>query len=352
MEEIRLWKTVPGEGLSSIDPVPEVDSEIELEELLVAHPELLEDGLTLVGRQTPAAGGRLDLLGVASDGRLVIFELKRGTLGRDAVAQVLDYASEFSAMDVETLVERIQTRSGDGGVERIEDFRVWYEENFGDLQGLRPVRIALVGLGANETALRIAGFLAEGGHAIEVITFYGFRDGKSTLLARRVPIQPTPEGGVTLTKAAKWERVRRHVGECGMEHLFDTVRGALLEQLPGGVYEDPLNYGVSLKLNVLGGSGIRGPRHYFGIYAGYTEEGGSIDISLGGILRERHTDDYKRLEGDARNLEGGVRWIKWLGGNAISVDSEKAWRLVKGPLCEFAAAVAKKWEQYRNTPPE
>ena len=69
----------------------------------MAHPELLEDGLTLVGRQAPTAGGWLDLLGVDRDGRLVIFELKRGSLGRDAVTQVLDYASAISAKSVESL---------------------------------------------------------------------------------------------------------------------------------------------------------------------------------------------------------------------------------------------------------
>ena len=52
--------------------------------------------LTLVGRQTPTEGGPLDLLGVDGDGKLVVFELKRGTLLRDAVAQILDYASPIS----------------------------------------------------------------------------------------------------------------------------------------------------------------------------------------------------------------------------------------------------------------
>ena len=57
------------------------------------------EGLTLVGRQTPTEGGPLDLLGVDADGRLVVFELKRGTLSRDAVAQVVDYASYLNAME-------------------------------------------------------------------------------------------------------------------------------------------------------------------------------------------------------------------------------------------------------------
>ena len=137
-----------------------------------------------------------------------------------------------------------------------------------------------------------------------------------------------------------------------MENLFDKVRRALLDELPDGVYEDPLTLGVSLKLNVLAESGVRGPRHYFGIYAGYTEEQGILDISLGGVLKKRHADDYEKLEREVTKLNGGVRWIAFLGGKAIRVESDDAWRLVEGPVCEFVAAVAKKWEQYRNTRPE
>ena len=54
---------------------------------------MLMPGLKLVGRQTPTEGGPLDLLGVDEDGRLVVFELKREMLSREAVAQVIDYAS-------------------------------------------------------------------------------------------------------------------------------------------------------------------------------------------------------------------------------------------------------------------
>ena len=51
-----------------------LENELALEELLVAHPELLEPELELVGRQLPAAGGWLDLLAVDGTGRLVIYD--------------------------------------------------------------------------------------------------------------------------------------------------------------------------------------------------------------------------------------------------------------------------------------
>ena len=73
------------------------DTERLLEGTLVNHPDMLDPGLTLVGRQTRTDDGWLDLLGVDEDGRLVVFELKRGTLSRDAVAQVIEYASFLDA---------------------------------------------------------------------------------------------------------------------------------------------------------------------------------------------------------------------------------------------------------------
>lgn len=340
MDEIRLWKRGPAEGLRAVRAVSRLDTEIELEELLVAHPELLEDGLTLVGRQAPTAGGWLDLLGVDRDGRLVIFELKRGSLGRDAVTQVLDYASDLSAKSVESIVEHLEARTGKGGVERIPDFATWYGEKFDDLQGLLPVRMALVGLGVDETALRIARFLGEAGRTVEVITFYGFRDGDDTLLARQVPVPPLLADERTRTKA---EGLERHLEECGLRERFDTVRQALREGMPDAVVEETGKYGVGLQLDVVGDDGVRRRRTHFGVYAAYSG-GGVVDVSLGLILKNRYRDGYRRLK-------KSVKVKTWPhGAGAIHIESDDDWKRVRGPLCEFAAAVSRDWEQSGGTP--
>ena len=62
------------------------------------------------------------MLGVDTDGRLVVFELKRGTLNRDAVAQVIDYASSLDAMSLDRLGRHIEQRSGNLGIDKIDDF--------------------------------------------------------------------------------------------------------------------------------------------------------------------------------------------------------------------------------------
>ena len=108
MEDLRIW-TVDNDANAKITPLDaagQTDSELLLEDILTRNPDMLEEGLQLVGRQTGTAGGPLDLLGVDRDGRLVVFELKRGTLNRDAVAQVIDYVSDLDAMDLDSLLAR------------------------------------------------------------------------------------------------------------------------------------------------------------------------------------------------------------------------------------------------------
>lgn len=110
-----------------LEELHSAETESRLEGLLVSSPDLLLEGLTLVGRQLPNEGGTLDLLGGDQDGRLVVFELKRGALTRDAVAQILDYASDLANSDTEQLARLIEENSGRNGIEPIEDFADWYD---------------------------------------------------------------------------------------------------------------------------------------------------------------------------------------------------------------------------------
>lgn len=48
----------------------------ELEPLLVANPDVIEDGLKILAHQHPTDSGPLDILAVDSDGTLVVIELK------------------------------------------------------------------------------------------------------------------------------------------------------------------------------------------------------------------------------------------------------------------------------------
>ena len=199
LEEIRLWAMDGAGDATSLETADQTNSERLLEDTLVRNPEMLMPGLTVIGRQTPTQDGPLDLLGIDEDGRLVVFELKRGTLTRDAVAQVIDYASFLQDKPDDDLAKFVSDRSGAHGTTGIEDFDEWYDTKSGGqgFSALKPVRMVLVGLGVDERTTRMVQFLAKGVD-IALLTFHGFNYNGSTFLARHVQVEgdsePSPNG--------------------------------------------------------------------------------------------------------------------------------------------------------------
>ena len=59
-----------------------------------------------------------------------------------------------------------------------------------NFEGLRPLRMCLVGLGADDTTERMVTFLAKSSNMdISLITFHGFEYGGKVLLAKRVRVE-------------------------------------------------------------------------------------------------------------------------------------------------------------------
>ena len=188
-DDFGIWEVDEATKVSErLEEAERTGTEAVLEDILVRNPAMLMPGLELVGRQTPTANGYLDLLGVDSEGRLVVFELKREKLRREAVAQAVDYASWLDSLDDTELQTLIAENSGRRGIVEIGNFEEWYDsnDNWDSLESLRPVRIVLVGLGADEPAQRMAGWLAGKGVEIDLLTFMGYRHGDRMLLARQL----------------------------------------------------------------------------------------------------------------------------------------------------------------------
>ena len=226
----------------------QTESERLLEDTLLKNPDMLMPGLTLVGRQTPTEGGPLDLLGVDEDGRLVVFELKRGTLSREAVVQVIDYASYLDAMPEQELTNYISERSGSHGVDQIEGFGEWYDAKLEGqgLNALKPVRMVLVGLGVDERTTRMVRFLADGGMDLSLLTFHGYSHDGRTLLARQVQVEAVAEPEkINSPRGRLGRRRRRELLEQRInEHtenwpeareLWDAVLGMFQENFPDPV---------------------------------------------------------------------------------------------------------------------
>ena len=189
--DIGIWKIDRESGAGSkLDLADRIETEKILEDVVVANPNVLMGGLTLVGRQVPVGSGSIDLLGIDEDGRLVVFELKRERLTRNAVAQILDYCTYLETLSDSELATLIAERSGKNGIRKIVDFEEWYASQAGD--DFRPVRMVLVGLGMDTSAHRMVAYLAASGVDIRLLTFHGYMHGDSMLLARQEPTAEDP----------------------------------------------------------------------------------------------------------------------------------------------------------------
>ena len=230
--EIRIWE-VDGSSKTAelLQLTDRMETERSLEELLVRNPDMLMPGLTLVGRQTPIDAGFLDLLGVDGNGSLVVFELKREKLTRDAVAQAIDYCSYLDSLTDIELAIYIANHSGRNGIHRIDDFEAWYGDRLGQqMTSLKPTRMVLVGLGADARAQRMVEFLAESGVDISLLTFHGYQTGDRLFLARQVEGSGETRDAGARPRQSDAERRRalaERARELDMESLWQDAVNAL-----------------------------------------------------------------------------------------------------------------------------
>ena len=229
-DEIKLWAMDGAGGATPLPPAQQTDTERLLETTLLNHPDLLMPGLTLVGRQNRTETGPLDLLGIDQDGRLTLFELKRGQLNRNAISQIIDYGSWLESMTDDELAQYIADNSGARGTPNIDYFPEWYAENRNaqDLTELRHVRLVLVGLGVDDTTTRMTQYLADRGVDLSLLTFHGYTHNGQTLLARQMPVEAPSEPDETVHHRPR----RRRPGRAERRNLLEQRIDAYAAQNP------------------------------------------------------------------------------------------------------------------------
>lgn len=159
--QIQTWEIVDGR----LKPVATTLAEQgrregpDLETWIASDPTVLGPGLLIIGRQVQTSAGLLDLLAIDSTGNVVVVELKRERIARDALSQAIDYASDIASWNVERLSEQCLRFRG----KSLEDS---FAEQFEDV-GLESVsvnenqRILLVGFGVDSALERMIEWLSD-----------------------------------------------------------------------------------------------------------------------------------------------------------------------------------------------
>ena len=353
MQKIQLWSVNHAEdkllSATAVKSVDNTETEQVLEDLLVASPDLLMEGLTLIGRQVATAGGPLDLLGIDADGRLVVFELKRGTLTRDAVAQALDYASDLAALDDGSFGALIEKHSGRLGVERIEDFADWYQQQHpGTSEFLRDrPRIVLVGLGVDERALRVVNFLAESRVDIQLLTFHAFREGGQLFLARQVESEArqVPVDGGPATKDSNLRTLRAAAKSLGVDEFLAQTTQFIEARIPGYCWPGKQAYSYSLQETT--DAGTPSLRSYAALYV-VPKKPGSLMLRF---TPRAVKSAAAAVEEFCRQAPRAVR-DKTRSYALELTFGENDWASLKQPLATFLAAVVEGWKLGSAPPSE
>ena len=349
MKEIMLWKIKESDtqnlSIEKIESAQETKTENDLEEVITRCPELLMEDLKLIGRQTETPGGPLDLLGVDGDGRLVVFELKRGALTREAVAQIIDYSSYLATLEPEELSEHISSRSGKLGIEKIDNFQAWYQEQFGkSLTEYQKPGMVLVGLGADERTKRMVSFLSESDLDISLTTFHGFKKDGDTFLARQVEVQSKPSATTTaVTKKSNLEKLKGKVEDLGVADYYYDLSAFFRDKLPAA-YEWPNIGGYSYYLPELTETGTQSNRVYVALYIHDLKPGRTqIYLHPRAVLAAAPDTfhDFEKKLGERINKKPD-------GSREIWIKSQSDWDILKTHFEELCPSIISGWKKKRE----
>lgn len=161
---------------------------------------MVAEGLRVVARQLMVEAGRIDLLAIDPAGRWVVVEIKAGKLGREVIAQALDYAASVSALPDDDLRAHV---SGYLAQHPVADADGFLNAIFNTpTTEPRDVYIIVAGTGRDPSLDRLAHYLADRYDVpVRAVTFevLALSDGSRILVrevAETVGPPPSPGPGV------------------------------------------------------------------------------------------------------------------------------------------------------------
>lgn len=198
------------EGGHTADRVPVTSLQVagllertHLQEWVVAHPQILGDGVMITTIEYDAfvvAGGaqkdRLDVLGLDPDGHLIVAELKRGIAPDPVEMQAVKYAAMASRFTLETLAAAhaaFKTRRGtpmtpDEATEALQSHAPTLSD-----ETLSEPRVVVVAQGFSPVVISSVVFLKKRGVDIALVRFQPYQTGDGRVFVTFSRLFPLPE---------------------------------------------------------------------------------------------------------------------------------------------------------------
>jgi len=185
MTKIGLWQISNNKPTSL--KKSEVELEKNLEDWIEIDPSLVQTGITIIGRQFQTDAGPIDLLGIDSQGRWAIIEIKRGDLRRDTIAQVIDYASCIATESPEELEKKVDEYLSTKNTTLSAILDEFGAEQSLDVES-RELLLFVVGTGKISGLERMVNYLSDRNKVpITLVAFEVFEtENKERLLAREI----------------------------------------------------------------------------------------------------------------------------------------------------------------------
>ena len=198
--ELGIWKL--GKKLEKVS-FSSIESEQKLEDILAQDISILASGLMLLGRQISTAHGKfIDLLAMDADGNLNIIELKKNRTPREAVAQLLDYASWVQSLTYDEISDIYSEKN------KNEAFEAGFAEAFDCTppdEINKELKLILVAAELDSGSERIINYLSDNfGVPINAMFFRYFKEGENEYLTRTWLIDPQEvESNISKSTAKK-----------------------------------------------------------------------------------------------------------------------------------------------------
>ncbi len=159
--EIKSWQIIDGKLVPVITSLEEIGRKEKehLEQWIKSNPAILGNDIAIIGEQVQTNSGPMDFLGIDNSGNVVIVEIKRGMLPREAIIQAIDYASDVADWDIDRFREICKSYTN-------QTFEDYFQQRFEgipieDIVINQTQRILLVGFGVEESLGRMIEWLSD-----------------------------------------------------------------------------------------------------------------------------------------------------------------------------------------------